>query len=240
MFAYDSLCLPFASQGRAEPIRLALAIGDIEFEDYRIEWDKWPSIKDTMPFGIVPILEVNGEKLAQSNAILRYIGKLTGLYPTDALEAFRVDEFVDTISEVMEQAFLYNGPDKDVLRETRQKFCDNIPRYVGTLDKMVKESGKGPFFLGEKVTIADLKVQQAFVMISSDFLEFVDTNVFDEYTTLKAISQAVNDLPPVRQWVADHKSYAGGNAHWPQYHLEIPIPKYSSQVNHNRIIQNKK
>lgn len=213
MFANYPLFLPFVSQGRAEPIRLALAIGGIDFEDCRIEWDKWPSIKGTMPFGMIPILEVNGEKLAQSNAILRYVGILTGLYPADALEAFRVDEFVDTISEFMEQAFLYHGPDKDVLRETRQKFCDNIPRYVGALDKKVKESGKGPFFLGEKVSIADLKVQQAVVMISSNFLEFVDTNVFDEYSSFKAISQAVNDLPPVQKWMADHKSYPGTNAH---------------------------
>lgn len=35
----------FNIKGLAEPIRLLLKYGDIEFEDVRIEKDKWPEIK---------------------------------------------------------------------------------------------------------------------------------------------------------------------------------------------------
>ena len=35
----------FNIKGLAEPIRLLLKYGDIEFEDVRIEKDKWPEMK---------------------------------------------------------------------------------------------------------------------------------------------------------------------------------------------------
>lgn len=160
-----------------------------------------------MPFGAVPVLHVDGEALAQSDAILRYVGRLTDLYPSDPLDALRVDVFIDTMNDAYLAAFKYQGDDKDLLREAREKFCkEDIPRFLGTLDKQIKERGReGPFFLGEKVCIADLKMQQGFHMMSSGFLEFVDTKVLDQYTALCDIVKAVDQLPAVQKWVADHK-----------------------------------
>ncbi len=37
----------FDGRGRAEPIRLMLAAGDIKYEDVRIKLDEWPKIKDS-------------------------------------------------------------------------------------------------------------------------------------------------------------------------------------------------
>jgi hypothetical protein len=45
-----------------------------------------------MPFEGLPVLEVEGKPLSQSNAILVYVGKEVGLYPTDNWEAAKVDE----------------------------------------------------------------------------------------------------------------------------------------------------
>ncbi len=36
----------------------------------------------------------------QSNAIMRYVGKLGGLYPSDPVEALEVDLVIDTVEEV--------------------------------------------------------------------------------------------------------------------------------------------
>lgn len=184
-----------------------MAIGEIQFEDHRFNNEQWPTIKPTTPFGSVPVLHVDDEVLAQSDAILRYVGRLTGLYPEDPLDAFRVDVFIDAMNDAYLAAFQYRGTDKDQLREARHKFCkEDIPRYLGTLDKQIKARGKdGPFFLGKKVSIADLKMQQGYHMMSSGFLEFVDTKVLEQYTSLCAIVKAVDELPAVQKWVADHK-----------------------------------
>ena len=53
--------------GRGEPARLALSIGRVPFEDNRIKIADWPRLKDKPPYGGLPILEVDGEILAQSN-----------------------------------------------------------------------------------------------------------------------------------------------------------------------------
>jgi hypothetical protein len=45
--------------------------------------------------------EETGSKkiLDQSNAIMRYVGKLGGLYPSDPIEAMEVDTVIDTVEE---------------------------------------------------------------------------------------------------------------------------------------------
>jgi len=83
--------------GRAEPIRLAFFIGGVEFNDHRIAHADWPTLKPSTPFGGIPTLEVNGVTYGQSNAQLRYAGKLGGLYPADPVEALKVDELLDFV-----------------------------------------------------------------------------------------------------------------------------------------------
>ena len=65
--------------GRGEPARLGLSIGGIPFEDDRVPPSDWERRKPNTPFGALPVLEVDGQTLAQSNAINRYVGKLTDL-----------------------------------------------------------------------------------------------------------------------------------------------------------------
>ena len=65
--------------GRGESPRLAFSMGNIEFEDQRVVFKDWPALKGTMPFGAMPVLEIDGTQVAQSNSINRYVGKLSNL-----------------------------------------------------------------------------------------------------------------------------------------------------------------
>ena len=67
--------------GRGEVARLAMAIGGVPFEDDRIPLATWPSVREQTPFHAVPVLEVDGEVITQSNVINRYVGRLANLYP---------------------------------------------------------------------------------------------------------------------------------------------------------------
>ena len=73
--------------GRGEPARLAMAIGDIGFEDRRIPLSEWGSMRTTTPLHAVPVLSVDGIEMTQSNAINGYIGKPAGLCPDDPWQA---------------------------------------------------------------------------------------------------------------------------------------------------------
>ena len=89
--------------GRAEPIRMALTLGKIPFEDIRVTREEHMKMKGEgkWPCGQIPVLEVDGKMLPQSNAILRYAGKLSGFYPEDAWMAAQCDAALDTSGDIV-------------------------------------------------------------------------------------------------------------------------------------------
>lgn len=97
------LSLSRPTQGRAEPIRLAFHIGGIDFEDERISREAFQAAKTAgeYPFGQLPVMVIDGQTIAQSQGLLRYAGKLAGLYPSDAKQALLVDEMVGAVEDVI-------------------------------------------------------------------------------------------------------------------------------------------
>ncbi|KAB0396065.1 hypothetical protein E2I00_009145, partial [Balaenoptera physalus] len=91
----------FNMRGRAEIIRYIFAYLDIKYEDHRIEQSDWPEIKSTLPFGKIPILEVDGLNLHQSLAIARYLTKNTDLAGKTELQQCQADAVVDTLDDFM-------------------------------------------------------------------------------------------------------------------------------------------
>jgi hypothetical protein len=91
----------FPFPGRAGAIRDALRIGGIAFEDATSARSvRALKASGELPFGSLPVLDVEtaGGRVsaAQSNAILRFVGRRAGLYPTDDdVRALKVDEALD-------------------------------------------------------------------------------------------------------------------------------------------------
>lgn len=93
----------FNVAGRAEAIRIACKLGDVDFADVRIKREAFLKMKadGVLPFGQLPALFVDGVPLAQSSSILRYVGKASGkLYPTDKLQAAKVDSFLGALNDM--------------------------------------------------------------------------------------------------------------------------------------------
>jgi glutathione S-transferase len=66
-------CIP--SRARAEPIRMLLAYGKIQFEDVVIPFNGWPKEKrdrTRFPFAQVPTMQLpSGTAIAQTSALIR-------------------------------------------------------------------------------------------------------------------------------------------------------------------------
>ena len=143
--------------GRAEPIRLALHFGQIEFDDVRFPMKSFPEVKATTPFGQVPTLTVNGQVITQTNAILRFVGQQVGLYPDDLMEALLVDEVLDVVEDMIDKMVATFGMKGEALESARASLLEgSYSRYLEWMSDRLVAQGEG-FFAGTELSIADLK-----------------------------------------------------------------------------------
>src|SRR5437867_1923615 len=128
--------------GRGEPARLALAIGGIEFEDDRIPLQEWPRRKAGTPFGVLPVLEVDGQIVTQSNGINRYVGKLTDLYPADPWQAALCDEAMEAVEDITSEVSATFSLPEDQKKAQRQALADGpIPFFLTRLQQRLEAGG---------------------------------------------------------------------------------------------------
>ena len=71
-----------------------------EYSAHPIDWLS-SFIHIATPFGHVPILEVDGRVLAQSNTIARYLAKKHGLAGKDEWEQAQADMYADNIHDLL-------------------------------------------------------------------------------------------------------------------------------------------
>ena len=159
--------------GRGEAIRLAFHLGKIDFEDDRFVFSEFPVRRKQTPLGQVPVMELNGKTITQSNAILRYVGKLSGLYPTDELEALYCDEVMDAVEDLTDKFVATFGLEADELKQAREAIVQGpLTRYAQFFENKLQEQG-GEFFAGHRLTIADLKVAVLMNWLMSGTLDHI-------------------------------------------------------------------
>jgi glutathione S-transferase len=171
----------------------------------------------------MPLLEVEeaGKSkvlIAESTAILRYLGKLGGLYPTDPLEALKVDSMLDTVSETSlpiemsvkgsAKFMIADEPwTKEQVLEIRKRISTSdtygLPFYFSYFEKVLEENGTG-WLVGEKVTIADLQLNRVPSWVMSGMLDGIPKDLVDGYPLLKAHHERIEALPEVVAWRANH------------------------------------
>lgn len=150
--------------GRAESIRLAFHLGNIPFEDERWSFPEFGAKRGALRFTCVPVLEIDGAPVTQSNAINRYVGRLAGLYPEDALQALYCDEAMDAVEDIANHVVRTFGLKGDALREAREALAKGpLRQLVKGIDELLTRGG-GEHFADGRLTVADLKV---FVQVRS-------------------------------------------------------------------------
>lgn len=165
------------SGGRGEAARLALSIGGIPFEDDRIAGADWPKRKPGILFGALPVLEVDGQELAQSNAINRYVGKLANLYPVDPWQAARCDEAMDVVEELNGRiAPTMSLPDDQKKAQREALAAGPIPLFLSGLQKRLEAQG-GEYFADHRLTVADLKVYLVITWLNSGVLDHIPADL---------------------------------------------------------------
>jgi glutathione S-transferase len=186
---------------RGEECRLAFAIAGADFEDHRIARESWPAMKPTTPFGALPVLEVPGlPPIAQSNAILTYIGRRYGAHPTDLVEAARHEAVMAHVEDLRATvAYTARNADEATKQRAREHIAaTTIPTWAGYVEAQI---GDGPFFAGERPLVVDVKLYMGMRTFRRGVMDHIPTTVFDAFPKLIRLYDAVEAWPAVQAWI---------------------------------------
>ena len=186
----------FDLRSRAEPCRLLLAYGGLQYEDERIPppWDPattWAKVKPTTPFGQLPVLKWGDEVICQSMACARFIAREVGLAGNSSLESAQVDEIIDVIQDLFNAELkLYFAKDEAGQKKHAE---ETVPTTLGQLEEKLTSRGE-QFFVGNNFTWADL---HTFMYVS----DLQNKDVIKSFPKIVNLVERVGNIPNIKHWV---------------------------------------
>ena len=217
---------------RAEVARLPLFMSNIEFEDFRITSDDNRYLKENgklkdgtiIPFRQLPVLVVKGQSIAQTGAIARICGKLSDMYPKDVIEAGRVDQIIDTVTDINELLNPSMHEDDPVIKKQMRAALSNdaLPKYFGYLEEILEANNSG-WFVGDDMTIADIAVWSLLGWIAQGVLDDIPTDLPKSFERLTHLYNEINQKPKVQEWKKMTYSYEESASGEYNYHVPDKI-----------------
>ena len=174
----------FNLRALCEAPRMMLHQSNISYT-YEMAWNyfkkPWREVKQEIIFHRLPLLIVDEEiEIWQSNAISRYIAKLTNNIPKDDVMA----AYADSIFESAHDLFFPLNPTINIftgdnhINNKKKLIEDILPRAFINFNKLI-DKFEGNFFLGERAYYCDYNV---FHHLSLALL--IDENILNNYPKL--------------------------------------------------------
>jgi len=212
----------FPIAGRAEAIRLTAAVGDVAFTNKVVSGAGFMELRSngSLPFGQVPILEIENtdaegvvstSTVSQTSAILRYMGKKAGIYPSNDVEALKVDEYICIFDDLINPLVISlmgakkclvsdNEWTEDEKMAIRRKWGEQtLTKYLGKVEADLKTSESG-WLVGDSITIADVRAFADLTWIQSGILDGVPKTVLDDYPGCIAMMEKVKANHGIHKW----------------------------------------
>lgn len=181
-------------------VRLALLEKGVAFEE---DSNCRPSQKDEWlarsPVGKVPIIEMGGDSLAESQVICEYIEDAfpgTPLYPKDAMAKAKARELITVIELHMElvarrlySGVFFGGQTSD---ETKKEVERDLAKGVRAFSKLAKFD---PFVAGKVLTLADCSAFVNLPLISMATKIAFGKDVFEGLPQVKPYLKMLGERP---------------------------------------------
>ena len=189
--------------GRGEPIRIAFHAAGIEFEDQRVSFDEFMGLRAGLRFNALPVVEIDGSEITQSNALTRHIGRMANLYPGDDLQALYCDEVMDAVEDLTHRVAGTFGLEGDELKSAREKLVDGwLPVFITGIGGLL-ERGGGDYFADGRLTIADLKTFVVTRWLTGGSLDHIPAYLVERLAPgLVAHQERVENDPVVKAYYA--------------------------------------
>ena len=149
----------FDLYARGEMTRMIFHYNGAAFTDHRIQFGDWPAFSESFQpdFGQLPVLEIDGLKLVESNSISRYLSQKFGYYPSDPVDIYWVESLCDLKNDI------FTAIGKAVWDKDPQVLADvyakDVPWWIQKIEsRLVRNNGGDGWFVGNSVTRADLEI----------------------------------------------------------------------------------
>ena len=196
---------------RAEVARIPLYISNTKFEDKRITSEEFSYIKENgkmtdgtiIPFSQLPVLVIDGQSIAQTGAIARICGKISGFYPESLVEAGKVDQIIDTATDInMLMRPSMREQDSEKKKLMRQELSKNdLPKYFGYLENLLKD--ENIWFAENRMTIADIAIWRLMGWLKSGVIDDIPQDITDDFNKLNRVYSEVNNNTDIKRWVSE-------------------------------------
>jgi len=186
----------FNSRGLGEMSRLIFAYAGVDYEDVRLErGPQWDEFKPKTPFGVMPLLEVDGVVIGQSRAIARFLGRQFGLSGKNNLESARCDMLVDQLFDLYVPLRGWHL-EQDATKKAellKEFYAGPVTVFLDALQKFLQPNG---YFVGDGITWADLALANGFWTLTQ-----LNPTVLDKYPPIKSFTDRVLNLPKIKAWI---------------------------------------
>uniref|UniRef100_A0A7S4I056 Glutathione transferase n=1 Tax=Odontella aurita TaxID=265563 RepID=A0A7S4I056_9STRA len=200
---------------RAECVRLGFFLGDVPFEDIRDQKRDDLKAAGKLTFGAVPVLEVDGKMLSQTQAMAVFAAKLSGIHPEDPWLAAKVDECLNGCTDVtgtIGATFRLPDTEKIPAREALIAEGGRLRMHLGGLNKLCVENGDCGYAVGNSITMADLAIWRLVGWLESGKLDGIPADFVDStFPALAKLVSTVNANTKVQEWKAKYPKFYGAN-----------------------------
>nr|XP_006822382.1 PREDICTED: glutathione S-transferase A4-like [Saccoglossus kowalevskii] len=185
-------------RGLSESIRIIMAATGIEFQETFLQnKEQFETLRKAgdLLFMQVPLLEIDGMKLVQTNAIIRYIARKYDMYGKTLEEKTRIDMLNEGARDFL-RPFIGVGwvtaSTEDDLKKIREKI---LPRYLPIFENEVSRSTSG-YLVGDNISMVDLTLLEC-LLNCDDYIP----GVLDDFPKLKAFQNKVSSLPRIKAFL---------------------------------------
>ena len=165
----------FGVNGRGAIPRAMLTYAKANWTNDIIKKEDWPKIKksELCEYEFLPVLEVDGKKYCESIAIDSYLAEKFNLMGKNADENYQIFNLLGTFDDFNVQFRPYRlCEDESKKPELKQKAVDRLKFFIAKFEKKYVELGKGKYFLGDKLTLADFYIGVALIGFCQTVNEF--------------------------------------------------------------------
>jgi glutathione S-transferase len=231
-------------QGRGEFVRLALEEAGVDYVDVgRLPRSKGGGVDAILkmlrgdlgphiPFA-PPVLRSGDIVLAQTAAILHFLGPRLGLVPRDTAAWLWAHQLQLTVTDLVAEAhdthhpisaeLYYEQQRKEALLAARHFRKERIPKFLRYFERVI-ERGGGPWALGESFSYVDLSLFQVMEALTYAFPRTMKA-LEPRLRRLRAVTEAVRQRPRIAAYLASPRrvpfNTEGVFRHYPELEADL-------------------